>query len=657
MANKTITQLDTAQTLNSNMYIATELGDNTCKVSLAQIKSYCQPSGTINITTNGTHNVADYGTASVLVEPTIESLSIVPSTLNQGIVAPSGTDGYSPIFVAAVTSSIDNNIVASNIKKDVEILGVTGELVSTDIVASTNNTGSAISEGNKVWINKSGNDYSLIPYSSNVDNFEANGSVNINYETGIVNNFSSDNYLLVNDTFSPAGNSWEVTTKIKTGNDLNSEQSAFDFLGTSSGFRIGLVNPGIATKKWQFLVMRNGSFINTTNHYGTYTVQENSIYWLKAGYDGSTYYLKYSLDGIDYVNDVSYTSNQSIGQDCNISVGNAPVWDGEVDLSQSYINIAGMRWWTPFTQETNITENTMTGIAAENIAIDGTGDVEIGNVIEPTLGTKTITVNGTYNASSDNLDGFSSVTVDVPLSSGVGIPREVKNGVYQQPTTNFTFSLPNDVTDVGSNALQYAFSGCTGLTSVDLSSLTTVSGSYGLASAFRYSTSLTSVDLSSLTTVSGGYGLTGALQSCTGLTTIDLSALTTVSERSGLQSAFQDCTGLTTIDLPALTTVSGDRCLQSAFKGCTGLTDIYFRALTDSSFGSRYVNQFQNMLSNTGTTITHTLHFPSNMQSTISGLDGYPLFGGTDGYVVCLFDLPSTDGIDNSDQSDDVGAD
>lgn len=35
------------------------------------------------------------------------------------------------------------------------------------------------------------------------------------------------------------------------------------------------------------------------------------------------------------------------------------------------------------------------------------------------LGTKTITDNGTYYASSDNLDGYSQVTVSIPSASGV----------------------------------------------------------------------------------------------------------------------------------------------------------------------------------------------------------------------------------------------
>ena len=58
--------------------------------------------------------------------PVIESLSITPTTSAQTITAPSGTDGYSPINVSAVTAAIDANITAGNIKKDVVILGVIG---------------------------------------------------------------------------------------------------------------------------------------------------------------------------------------------------------------------------------------------------------------------------------------------------------------------------------------------------------------------------------------------------------------------------------------------------------------------------------------------------------------------------------------------------
>lgn len=58
--------------------------------------------------------------------PVIDELNVTPSTSAQTITAPEGTDGYSPVNVSAVTSAIDANIVAGNIKKDVQILGVTG---------------------------------------------------------------------------------------------------------------------------------------------------------------------------------------------------------------------------------------------------------------------------------------------------------------------------------------------------------------------------------------------------------------------------------------------------------------------------------------------------------------------------------------------------
>ncbi len=242
---------------------------------------------------------------------------------------------------------------------------------------------------------------------------------------------------------------------------------------------------------------------------------------------------------------------------------------------------------------------------------------------------------------SGNITTYATAISNIPSGGGTGITREVKNGVYQMPTESFTFSLPSNATDVGMYALYYAFRDCTGLTSVDLSSLTTISGYYGLNNAFYRCTGLTSVDLSALTTVSGNNALSYTFYGCTGLTSVSFPSLTTVSGDYVLQMAFQNCTGLTSVDLSALITVSGSAVFTMAFYGCTGLTDIYFRALTTTSFGS-YKNQFGSMLSSTGTTTTHTLHFPSNLQTTISGLTGYPNFGGSSGYVTLSFDLPAT---------------
>ena len=51
------------------------------------------------------------------------------------------------------------------------------------------------------------------------------------------------------------------------------------------------------------------------------------------------------------------------------------------------------------------------------------------------LGTKNITANGTYNASSDNLDGFSQVSVEVPQAT-LGTKSITQNGTYNASADN-----------------------------------------------------------------------------------------------------------------------------------------------------------------------------------------------------------------------------
>lgn len=80
--------------------------------------------------------IDDYGLQSMKSESggggqaVLTPLSVTPSTSSQNIRPEQGVDGFSQVSVGAVTNSIDNNIVAGNIKKDVSILGVTGTLES-----------------------------------------------------------------------------------------------------------------------------------------------------------------------------------------------------------------------------------------------------------------------------------------------------------------------------------------------------------------------------------------------------------------------------------------------------------------------------------------------------------------------------------------------
>lgn len=225
--------------------------------------------------------------------------------------------------------------------------------------------------------------------------------------------------------------------------------------------------------------------------------------------------------------------------------------------------------------------------------------------------------------------------MSIPSSGGgIGVPREISvNGVFQMPSGSFAFSLPSTVTDVGAHVLQYAFYDCASLTSVNFSSLTTVSGNNAFSNAFFRCTGLTSLSFPSLTTVSSNYAFSNACFGCT-FALVDFSSLVTVSGINAFGSAFQSCNNLTSVNFSSLTTVSGSSAFSSAFKDCTGLTSLSFPALTTSSFGSN-TNQFDGMLSGvTGCTV----HFPAAIQSTIGNWASVQNgFGGTNTTV--LFDL------------------
>ena len=93
----------------------------------------------------------------------------------------------------------------------------------------------------------------------------------------------------------------------------------------------------------------------------------------------------------------------------------------------------------------NITGNVLMDLSDDTIKADtiksgftahnSMGETIIGTleVAEPVLGTKTIVANGTYSASSDELDGYSSVTVQVP-TEGSSTPVLQNKTVSVTPT-------------------------------------------------------------------------------------------------------------------------------------------------------------------------------------------------------------------------------
>ena len=123
----------------------------------------------------------------------------------------------------------------------------------------------------------------------------------------------------------------------------------------------------------------------------------------------------------------------------------------------------------------------------------------------------------------------------------------------------------SNVTDMGN-----MFNGCSGLTSLDLSSFNTanVTGMYNM---FNDCSGLTSLNVSKFDTANVT-GMCGMFNGCSGLTSLDLSSFNTANV-TNMGNMFYDCSGLTSLDLSSFNTanVTG---MEYMFYGCSGLTSL-----------------------------------------------------------------------------------
>ena len=151
--------------------------------------------------------------------------------------------------------------------------------------------------------------------------------------------------------------------------------------------------------------------------------------------------------------------------------------------------------------------------------------------------TKTLTISGT-----GDMYGY---------SSNDAVPW------YQYRSDMKYVTIGDKVTSIG----DWAFDGCTGLTSITIPNSVTTIG----YNAFYNCTGLTSITIpDSVTTIDSD-----AFWNCTGLTSINIpDSVTSISNR-----VFYGCTGLTSITIPNSVTSIGD----NAFYYCTSLEKIYYR--------------------------------------------------------------------------------
>ena len=106
----------------------------------ADIKSAIEGKG---VTVSSSDKLDDYADLidAINTTPSLQDKTVTPSTSQQTISKDTGYYGLGTVTVSAVTSSIDANISAGNIKSGTTILGVTGSYTgATATVASTTAT-------------------------------------------------------------------------------------------------------------------------------------------------------------------------------------------------------------------------------------------------------------------------------------------------------------------------------------------------------------------------------------------------------------------------------------------------------------------------------------------------------------------------------------
>ena len=186
-----------------------------------------------------------------------------------------------------------------------------------------------------------------------------------------------------------------------------------------------------------------------------------------------------------------------------------------------------------------------------------------GELKDKQLGSKNITVNGVYNASDDNLDGYDTVTVET--SGDAELEASYLSMINDTYGENIT-KLPEGLTSIGG----YAFYFCSRLSSLTLPNTITSIGSY----AFYYCSALSKINLPEGLTSIGS----NAFERCSALTEITLPSTLTKTNTY----AFRQCTNLKRVD-----NYSSAALANGMFYSDTNLMDLIMRSPTPPSINTQ----------------------------------------------------------------------
>lgn len=401
------------------------------------------------ITANGSYVPEDgysgFGVVRVQVpEPVFEEKTVTPSTSEQIITPSTGVDGLSSVTVQAVTSSIDKDIIAGNIKKGIDILGVTGTLeFTTEEVTINPTTAQQIktptADGySKVTVNAVTNEI-----DSNIQPANIKKDVTILGIVGTcVESVTTTRTITSNGTFTPpegyTGFSSVTVEKLAELEDItiNPSTQSQSFTSTDyEGYGTITVNPVTAAIDSDIIASNIKTGVEILGVTGTLTplrgqtktITANGTYTPSSGYNGFTS-VTVDVDTVKnqdktitangtYTPDAGYTGFGTVTVNIN-TVNNTNLTVTPKTTSQSFTPAS------PYTGYGTVTVNAVTSAIDSNITaaniksgvkiLGVTGTLQAGKV----QASKTLTVGSTTATTTtitpdSGYDGIASVTVDL----------------------------------------------------------------------------------------------------------------------------------------------------------------------------------------------------------------------------------------------------
>lgn len=379
------------------------------------------------ITANGNYvpeeGYSGFGVVRVQVpEPVFEEKTITPTTQEQTFTPSVGVDGFSSITIQPVTNTIDEDIKAENIKKGIDILGVTGTLeFTTEELTIAPTTAQQIKTPTVDGYSKVTIDAVTNEIDSNIQPENIKKDVTILGITGTcVESVTTTRTITSNGVFTPpegyTGFSSVTVEKIPT-EDITIDPTTEEQTFTSTeyeGYGTVTVNPVTAAIDSDIIAENIKTGIEILGVTGTLeplsgetkTITANGTYTPSSGYNGFT---SVTVE-VDTVNNQELTINQN---------GTYTPDEGYTGFSSVTvdINTVNNQELTVTTNGTYTPEDGYTGFSTVVVNVETVNNQDI-----------TLNANGTYTPDV-GYTGFGTVTVDVIIANNQDITI-TDEGIY-----------------------------------------------------------------------------------------------------------------------------------------------------------------------------------------------------------------------------------